>query len=175
MFERHKQIRTKSPLFFPDDVQISAFEQQREETLREILRLLWPNPLSPHEAIDGSPISAAKFFERFLCRWRFALRFKHYAPVRGSKGHCAVLRASDKRGQRTHFIIGTHAAIKVKSCAKIKPACNGTDAGSRGAPSPPDHAGRTVESVTSLSIVCLKTFSTVAPIFDPSRSMIQHC
>src|SRR5439155_16501105 len=126
-----------------------------------ILRLLSPNTLSPYETINRSPIHAAKFFKRLLCGRRFTLRFEHYAPVRGSKGHCAVLRASDKRGQRTHFIIGTHAAIKVKSCAKIKPACNGTDAGSRGAPSPPDHAGRTVESVTSLSIVCLKTFSTV--------------
>ena len=38
-----------------------------------------------------------------------------------------------------------------------------------------NYAGRTVESVTSLSMVCVKTFSTVAPIFDPSRSTIQHC
>jgi len=32
-----------------------------------------------------------------------------------------------------------------------------------------------VESVTSLSTVCVRTFSTVAPIFDPSRSRIQTC
>jgi hypothetical protein len=31
-----------------------------------------------------------------------------------------------------------------------------------------NYAGNTVESVTSLSIVSLITFSTVAPTFDPS-------
>ena len=38
-----------------------------------------------------------------------------------------------------------------------------------------DYAGSTAESVNSLSIVWLITFSTVAPTFDLSRSMIQHC
>src|SRR5205823_6867112 len=37
------------------------------------------------------------------------------------------------------------------------------------------YAGKTVESVTSLSMVCSRTFSTVAPTFDPSRSTIQTC
>src|SRR5438552_17999056 len=122
IFDRRKQVRTKPSPFLANSIQVSALQLQCEKTLSEILRLFSPNTLSPQEAVNGSPIRATKFFERFLCRWRFALRFKHYAPVRGSKGHCAVLRASDKRGQRTHFIIGTHAAIKVKSCAKIKPA-----------------------------------------------------
>src|SRR5947199_262069 len=119
MFERHKQIRTKSPLFFPDDVQISAFEQQREETLREILRLLWPNPLSPHEAIDGSPISAAKFFERFLCRWRFNLCLQHDAPMCRRKRDTTLLSRNcwTNAGQRSHLILRRHTAIKVKSPA----------------------------------------------------------
>jgi F0F1-type ATP synthase beta subunit len=73
MFERHKQIRTKSPLFFPDSAQISAFEQQRKKTLREILCLLGFDTLSPNEAINRSPISAAKLLQRFLSRWRFVL------------------------------------------------------------------------------------------------------
>ena len=33
----------------------------------------------------------------------------------------------------------------------------------------------TVESKTSLSMVCFATLCTVAPIFEPSDSTIQHC
>ena len=40
---------------------------------------------------------------------------------------------------------------------------------------PTGYAGKTVESVTSLSMVCLRTSSTVAPTFDRSRSTIQTC
>jgi hypothetical protein len=74
MFERHKQIRTKSAFFSPHSAQIPAFEKQRKKTLREILRLLGPDILSPNEAINRSPISAAKLLKRFLSRWRFTLR-----------------------------------------------------------------------------------------------------
>src|SRR5947207_9890748 len=38
-------------------------------------------------------VNAAKFLERFLCRWRLALRLHYDAPVRRSKSHCAVLCA----------------------------------------------------------------------------------
>jgi len=44
-----------------------------------------------------------------------------------------------------------------------------------GAPPGAAYAGNTVERVTSLSMVCSRTFSTVAPTFDPSRSTIQTC
>src|SRR5882724_3913430 len=37
------------------------------------------------------------------------------------------------------------------------------------------YAGNTVDRVSSLSMVCSDTFSTVAPTFDPSRSTIQTC
>jgi hypothetical protein len=37
------------------------------------------------------------------------------------------------------------------------------------------YVGRTVESVTSLSTVCVRTFSTEAPTFDPSLSTIHTC
>jgi hypothetical protein len=40
-----------------------------------------------------APVNAAKFLERFLWRWRLALRLQYDAPVRRSKSHCAVLRA----------------------------------------------------------------------------------
>jgi hypothetical protein len=50
----------------------------------------------------------------------------------------------------------------------LTPAATLSDGGS-------GYAGNTVERVTSLSMVCLETFSTVAPTFDPSRPTIQTC
>src|SRR6266567_6618495 len=85
ILERRNKIRTKSPLFLTDGIQIFALQQQREKTLGQILCLLWPNTLSPHEAINRSPINAAELFERLLRRWRITLRLQHHAPVRGSK------------------------------------------------------------------------------------------
>jgi len=58
---------------------------------------LWSGPLSPDETINRSPVSAAKFLERFLRRWRVALRLQHYTPVRCSKGDCTVLCAQMRR------------------------------------------------------------------------------
>jgi hypothetical protein len=39
-------------------------------------------PLSPHKAVNGSPINAAKFFQSLLRRRRFTLCFQHHAPMR---------------------------------------------------------------------------------------------
>src|SRR5215468_878011 len=52
ILERHNEIRTKSPLLLAHCIQIFALQQQREKTLGEIFRLLWPNTLPPHEAVD---------------------------------------------------------------------------------------------------------------------------
>src|SRR5439155_21482811 len=90
IFQRAKQIRTKSPLFLTDSVQISVLQKRREKTLSEVLSVRWPNPLSPDEAINRSPIHAAKFFERSLCRGRFPLCLQHHAPMRGCKRDASV-------------------------------------------------------------------------------------
>jgi hypothetical protein len=74
----------------------------------------------------GSPIDAAKLFERFVCRWRFTLRFQHYAPRRGRKRGPAMLSPSCQinRGQLANAfgVINRHAGIQVKNRAEIKPA-----------------------------------------------------
>src|SRR4029453_4288254 len=85
ILERHNKIRTKSPLFLTDGIPIFALQQQREKTLGQIPRFVWPNALSSHEAINGSPICATKPFKRFSCRWQITLRLQHHTPVRGSK------------------------------------------------------------------------------------------
>ena len=78
--------------------------------------------LSPNEAINGSPISATKFFERFLCRWRFALCLQHYAPMRSGKRRRAVMSISANRAQRRQVVFsGGHFAIELKTPAEIKP------------------------------------------------------
>src|SRR4029077_18803011 len=68
MFERRKQVRTQSSLFFADSIQILPLQYQSEKTLSKILRLLSGSPLLPHKAVNGSPITAVNFFERLLCR-----------------------------------------------------------------------------------------------------------
>src|SRR5207248_11184401 len=73
VLQRREQIRTQSPLLFAHSAQIPALQQESEKTLRKILRFLRPGPLSPHKAVDGSPINPAEFFKCLLCRWRFAL------------------------------------------------------------------------------------------------------
>jgi len=59
--------------------------------LLEIFRLLWPDTLSPHKTVDGSPIRATQLFERFLCSWRFTFGGQHHAPVRRGEADCSVL------------------------------------------------------------------------------------
>ena len=56
------------------------------------------------------------------------------------------------------------------SIAKHRPVAGVADSGGAVNDRGYSYAGNTVESVTSLSMVCLRTFSTVAPTFDPSRS-----
>src|SRR5262245_60919226 len=97
MLQCREQIRTQSPLLFAHSAQIPALQQHSKKTLCKILRLLQPSTLSPHEAVNGSPINPAEFFECFLCRWRFALRLQHDAPVRGGKRRRAVISISANR------------------------------------------------------------------------------
>src|SRR5205823_9782861 len=74
---------------------------------------------------NGPPVRAAKFFQRFLCSWRFALRLKHHAPVRRRKRDTTVLPARTSRGRRSHLIrCSAHGTIQVKNRAKSKPACS---------------------------------------------------
>lgn len=76
------------------------------------------------------------------------------------------------------MILGkAHITITIKRSAESKLVCERTDmwfgcAGQRGGNI---YEGKTVESVTSRSTVCCTMFSTVAPSFDPSRSIIQTC
>ena len=52
MLERFEQIRTQAPFLFAHNVQLSAFQQQRKETLREIFCFFGTGALSPHETIE---------------------------------------------------------------------------------------------------------------------------
>src|SRR5207245_10253273 len=82
IFHRREQKRAKSPLFFADGTETPALQYLRKKSLGNILRLCRSNALSPEEAVDRSPVHAAKFLERFVCSWRFSLRLKHHAPMR---------------------------------------------------------------------------------------------
>src|SRR6266496_5219118 len=93
MFERGEQIGTQAPFLFADTFQIATLQQQCKETLSKIFRFLRLNALSPNEAINRSPISAAKFFERRLCCWCWTLRLQHHTPVSCSEGDRTILRA----------------------------------------------------------------------------------
>ena len=86
--------------------------------MRKVLRVRRSDPLSPDEAINGSPVCAAKLFERFLCCWRFALRLQHHAPVR--RGKCrAVISIFVARTQRRHaFLSRGHKTIELKFSQK---------------------------------------------------------
>jgi hypothetical protein len=64
-----------------------------------IIRFLASSALSPDEAINRSPISAAKFFERFLCCRRFTLCREHHTPMRCGKRNDAILRIRVRRPQ----------------------------------------------------------------------------
>src|SRR5438128_5828361 len=175
MLERSQKKRTQAALFLSHGLEIFAFQNQREEPLGEIFRLLWLSTLSPNKTINRPPISAAKIFQGRLCGRSGTFRFQDHAPVGGSKRECFVLRTPTQPSPRSLTVISRHAAIKNKTWTRIKPAGNRQRLDPRRRRPYPFYAGSTVESVTSLSIVCLKTFSTVAPIFEPSRSTIQTC
>src|SRR5206468_7791176 len=91
MFKCPKQIRTEVSLFPAHRTQAFALQQIREKTLGDILRFFRPNTLPLYEGINGPPINAAEFLERFLCRGRFTLCLQHHAPMRCSKAHRSIL------------------------------------------------------------------------------------
>src|SRR4029453_11747961 len=97
MFHRRKQIRAQSSLLFAHSAEVPAFQQERKKTLRKILSFLRPGTLSPHKAVNGSPINPAEFFKCLLCRWRFPLCLQHHAPVRGGKRRRALISISADR------------------------------------------------------------------------------
>src|SRR4029077_8125274 len=75
---------------------------------------------SPDKAIDRSPISAAEFLERLLCRWRLALRLQHHAPVGSRKRDRPIVPAPVDPSQRRYLIIRRHAAIETRMRTNIK-------------------------------------------------------
>src|SRR5262249_32621963 len=85
IFQRPKQIRTKSSFVLANRIETVALQKLCKKPLSNILRLLWPKPLTSHKAMNGSPIRATKLFEGFLCCRRSALRLQYYAPVRGAE------------------------------------------------------------------------------------------
>src|SRR5262249_2858913 len=77
---------------------------------------------SPNETVNGSPICAAKLFERFLCRRRFALCLQHHAPMRRGKSRPAVMSISANRAQRRQVVLsGGHMTIELRSHVRFKP------------------------------------------------------
>src|SRR5437870_1147737 len=93
MFERCEQIRTQASLLFAHSIQIPTFQEQRKKSLSKIFGFLGASPLSPHEPVNGSPISAAKFFQRRLCCRARTLRRQYHTPVSSCKRDAPVLRA----------------------------------------------------------------------------------
>src|SRR5262245_5774769 len=93
MFQRPKEKRTKTPFFLANGSEAFVLQQIREKTLGKTLCFLRANALSLHEGVNGSPINAAKFFQRFLCCRRFTLRLYHDAPVRAGKLRCPFFYA----------------------------------------------------------------------------------
>src|SRR6266436_6041457 len=94
MFQRPEEIRTQTAFFFANGIEIPALQQQCEKALSEIFCLFRPDALSSYETVNRSPVGAAKFFECLLRRGRWTLRRQYDAPMRGSKCHRAVIRAS---------------------------------------------------------------------------------
>src|SRR4029453_4033184 len=121
MFERREQIRTQASLLLAHSIEIPALEQKRKKTLSEILCLLRFGALSPHEGINGPPVSAAKFFKCFVRLWRFALRGEDDAPMSGGKSYSTALSDLTNRPPRRPVINGRHATIQLKSRTQIKP------------------------------------------------------
>src|SRR5215211_2431884 len=79
MLERREKKRTQPALFLTHGLEILAVQNQREKPLRDILRLVSATTLSPHESVNGPPISAAKILQRLLGCRRFTSRRRHYA------------------------------------------------------------------------------------------------
>src|SRR5215472_2312077 len=63
MFERGKQIRPQPSFLLANRIEITARKQQREKALSEVFCLLRWSALTPHKAVDRSPIRAAKPFQ----------------------------------------------------------------------------------------------------------------
>src|SRR5262245_15376891 len=99
MFDGCQQVRAQASFFFANIIKVAALQQQDKKRLSKILRFLWCSAFSPDEAINRSPVGAAKFFQRLLSRWRLPLCFKDHAPVGGRKRSGTVLRAFADRAQ----------------------------------------------------------------------------
>ena len=78
-----------------DHVEIASLQQQREKTLREILRLFRTVAASSHESVKRPPIGAAQFLQRLIGGRRSTLRGQNHAPVRGGECDGVALRGHD--------------------------------------------------------------------------------
>src|SRR5439155_10232590 len=67
-FDRHEQIRTRTPFLAADGLQVLSLKQTREKLLDQILCVLWSKTLPSHKPVEWSPVNAAKLLKRLLVR-----------------------------------------------------------------------------------------------------------
>src|SRR5438067_2352116 len=88
------------------------------------LRLVGPKPLSSVPDASWSPMHAAGFLQRAVCRRRFTLCVQHHAPVRCRERKAALLFARTACSRWSHLIRSrAHSTIQVISISESKPAC----------------------------------------------------
>src|SRR5581483_4539216 len=118
IFARHQQERTQSSPLPAAGVQAIPLQESRKETLGKILRFLVLVALLSHVSVERPLVRAAKFFERFACRPRFALRGKHQAPTSGGERNRSVLSGSQRlnRAHQKPFILPKYTAMRKNSC-----------------------------------------------------------
>src|SRR5215467_12305833 len=109
MLQRRQEIRAQTAFFFADSIQVPALQQQSKKALSKIFCLFRPDALSPYETINWSPVSAAKFFERFLGRGRSASCREHNAPMSCCKRHRAALCSRRDLIPRGLTVLNRHA------------------------------------------------------------------
>src|SRR6266487_4141556 len=126
MFQRREQIRTQTPFVFAHSVQIPTLQKQRKKALSKIFRLLWLSALPPHETINGSPIRAAKFFQRSLRCRRWTLRLQNNTPMSCRKRRRAVFCAWGDPITRGVILIHRHVPNPNRKSAQ-KQACAVSD------------------------------------------------
>src|SRR5215831_3435027 len=64
--QRHKQIRTQAPLFTANNVKIAPLQQQREKSLRQVLRFFGLIAIAPDESVKRPPIRTTEFLQRLI-------------------------------------------------------------------------------------------------------------
>src|SRR4029077_12312380 len=74
ILQRDEQIRTQPSFFAADNVEITAFQQQGEEPLSQILSFFRRVAVASDEAVKRPPVGAAKFFQSLLGRGGSTLR-----------------------------------------------------------------------------------------------------